>query len=242
MPGETIAAVRSVPCDDATSTTSPSRDAELRRGRRIDLDPAAPHRRRQRIRHLLQPRQVRERAVEERGRGIRAGSETDTDRASPSNCGSTNAERARVCRLLAPCRRARAGGKRSPPAALLLRLGPRVERLRRRRQRRRTSPSSISSKVCHGRSSGFASRRPISSSTSGVARVWCSGCITGGATLATAIIEPDSGTRLGPRFEERVIRQDQVRQDARLVEEAAEADDERNLLERLAHLPRRRAL
>src|SRR5262245_17668712 len=53
---------------------------------------------------------------------------------------------------------------------------------------------SISSKDAQGHSSGRWSFPLISISMSAVARVACSGRITGGATLATAVGEPDSGT------------------------------------------------
>ena len=54
---------------------------------------------------------------------------------------------------------------------------------------------SISSKVCHGSGglSGCASRPATCRSTSGIARVWWSGRIAGGASVATAIAAPDSG-------------------------------------------------
>ena len=99
---------------------------------------------------------------------------------------------------------------------------------------------SISSKVCHGSSSGSPSWRDTSSRTSGVARVSCSGFITGGATPSNGDHRSRLGRGFRPRFEERVIGQDQIRQDARLVEEAAEAGDERHLRQRLTQLPRRR--
>jgi hypothetical protein len=52
---------------------------------------------------------------------------------------------------------------------------------------------SISSNVCHGKSSGLASCLETSRRTSGVERVSCNGFITGGARPRTATIDPDSG-------------------------------------------------
>ena len=65
------AGARNVPCVDAISTRSPCAICELRRGLWIDLNPAAPHRGRHRVRQLLQPRQVRGRPIVERRRRVR---------------------------------------------------------------------------------------------------------------------------------------------------------------------------
>ena len=141
-------------------------DAELRGRRRIDLDPAAPHRRRQRVGHLLQPRQVRQRAVEKVRRGVRQEVEREllprrrrtaarrTSRARrgarrrrrgaapPSEAGSVPHQPPFSC----------ASVQASPPSA----AGGNAANV---------APS-ISSNVSHGRSSGVCRRRPTSSSTS----------------------------------------------------------------------------
>ena len=88
----------------------------------------------------------------------------------------------------------------------------------------------ISSNVFHGSATGFLSLPATSSSTSGVARVWCSGRIDRPARVRHRRRRARLGQAVGPRFEERMVGQDQIRQHARLVEEAAEAGDERNLL------------
>ena len=241
MPGEDHRRARSVPCVEAISTTSPSRDAEPRGRRRVDLDPAAPHRRGQRVRHLLQPRQVRQRAVEERDEGygrkwngilLRVAVELRLRRPARRAAFAVAAPRWR--------RHGQRRRQRAPPAALLLRLASTRRRPRRPRAASRTWRPSISSNVCHGsverrlqRAADFEQH------------------VRRGARL---VQRPHHrrrharhghqrarlGHRLDPRFEERVIRQDQIGERARLVEEAAEADDVRHLLERLAHPPRRR--
>ena len=197
-------------------------------GRRIDLDPAAPHRRRQRIGHLLQPRQMRQRSIEERARGIRQ----QMKRILLRRRRRTAARRRPAS---GPTGRRRCGDrdgrrKRSPPSALLLRVRPRVSARGRGRERHERRGQHFIERLPRQLRAASQAGAPTSSSTSGVARVWCSGFITGGATPTTAIVEPGFGHGLGPRFEERVIGQDQIRQHARLVQEAAEADDERDLL------------
>ena len=49
---------------------------------------------------------------------------------------------------------------------------------------------------------------------------------------------PRLGHDVRPRFEKRVIRQDQIGEDARLVEKAREAGDERHAFQRFPHAPR----
>ena len=70
MPGERIAGARTLPCCEAISTRSPCSIFRLLRGLGVDFDPARPHRRGEHVRHLLQPGQVRERAIAERLRGM----------------------------------------------------------------------------------------------------------------------------------------------------------------------------
>ena len=187
------ARARSSPARAATPATSgPPRRSPCampsRAGRRgIDLHPAAPHRRRERVGHLLQPRQVRQRSVEELRTTDTAGSGTDTAAASPSNCGSVNGKRCErthrprcALSMTAAIRR-----QRAPPSALLLRVGPGVGLGARRGQRRERGGKHLLEGLPR-QIQRARSRRPISSSTSGIARVSCSGFITGGATLATA--------------------------------------------------------
>ena len=162
-------------------------------GLRIDLDPAAPHRRRQRIGHLLQPRQVRERSVEERLRRVRQ----EVERILRRRRRRTAARRtSRVARFAAGSRRRRARVARRLPR----RQFP-TSRPASARSPRRPSPRRVERRLEHlvvasataGRAASSACCA-TSSSTSGVARVWCSGFIAGAATLATATIEPDSGS------------------------------------------------
>ena len=216
-----IAGARSVPCADATSTTSPCAMPSVRGGLRVDLDPAAPHRRRHRIRHLLQPRQVRERAVEERLRRVRQ----EVERILRRRRRRTAARRtpSGSSALLRAGRRAqpRSGRQRSPPAALLLR-----RRSTRRSSTRRGSAEivavSISSKVSHGRSSGFAAcRADLEQHVRRRARL-----VQRPHRRRRDAGHGDHRSRFGrgvdPRFEERVVRQDQIGEHARLVEEAPE--------------------
>ena len=72
------------------------------------------------------------------------------------------------------------------------------------------------------------------SSTSGMARVSCSGRTAGGARLATACERARLGHAVEPGLERRVVGQDQVGLGAGLVNEAAEADDVGNFGEGFA--------
>ena len=193
MPGESTAAVCSVPCADVTSTTSPSRDAELRGRRRVDLDPAAPHRRRQRIGHLLQPRQVRRRAVEERRRGVRQEVERDTAARRRRTAAPTTTASAATARSARGAAASAAGSvPHQPPfSCASVHASESGEAARERRER---GGQHLLEGLPRQVQRPAQEPRPTSSSTSGVARVSCSGFITGGATLATATIDPDSGT------------------------------------------------
>ena len=70
MPGDTSAGARSDPCVDRDLDDVALGNPQARGGLRIDLHPAAPHRRRHHVRQFLEPRQVRERAVEKRLRRV----------------------------------------------------------------------------------------------------------------------------------------------------------------------------
>ena len=69
-------------------------------------------------------------------------------------------------------------------------------------------------------------------------RVSCRGRTAGGARLATAWNEPDSGYAVEPGLERRVVGQNQISLGAGFVDEAAEADDVRNFGEGLAYRAR----
>ena len=199
------------------STRSPCAMLQLLRGLRVDLDPAAPHRGRQRIGQLLQPRQVRRRAVVERLRGVGQ----EVERILSSRRRQTRGSR--VPRLRpADCAELRTAllTVRAAVAGAAPTCATSSGRLPRQRDRRLQLAAT-------------------SSSTSAVARVWCSGFIAGRPTSSPPRSRP-TRARVDPRLEERMIRQDEIGEGARVVDEAAEADDERNLEQRLAHLPRRR--
>ena len=203
------------------------RDAEPRGRLRIDLDPAAPHRRGQRIGHLLQPRQMRSRSVEERAATRTAGSGTDT---APRR------------RRIAARDRGRSAGRRRLPAA-----APATARACRSSSTHRSSAAESRDScqhlvdVFHGSGAAAASSLPrdleqhVRRRARLVERLHRrAGHARDGRDRARF------GRGVDPRLEERVIGQNQIGQHARLVEEAAEAGDERHLLERLADLPRRR--
>ena len=95
-------------------------------GGRVDFHPAAPHRGRERVWHFLQPRQVRERAIQKGVRGVgqemkwillRAAVELRSDKRQ--RCGRS--------RPAGRARRREAGRQRSRPDAFRLRVGPCVD-------------------------------------------------------------------------------------------------------------------
>ena len=170
MPGDTIAGA-SAACPETTRLRRCRRRAmpSVRRRRRVDLDPAAPHRRRQRIGHLLQPRQVRQRSVEERARRHTAGSEAETAGVAVEL--RLGERRAAASARPAPLGVASAAGSvpHQPPFSCAS-----VHASQRRRRQaapmndsRRASPR----RSRHGRVERLRQRRPTSSSTSAVARV-----------------------------------------------------------------------
>ena len=137
--------------------------------------------------------------------------------------------------LASPSKRRRrpTGGRRARPAASRRPAAAR-QALRRRRLQ-------ISSKVFgSGESIGFARPRDTSSNTSGVERVSYSGRITGPNYDGDGLRRSALRRRIDPRLEERVIRQDQIRERAGFVDERSEADDERHALQRVGDLPCRR--
>ncbi len=193
-PGDSTAAVRNVPCADVTSTTSPSPMPSFAAVAGIDLDPAAPHRRGQRIRHLLQPWQMRGEPSRNVVRRIRQEVEGILRRRRRrTRCDAADGARAAGLRGRRPA--TSAGGQRphQPPfACASVHASPPSAHRRQRGERRRQHLVERLPRQLERRSRP----RPISSSTSGVARVSCSGRITGGATLATASTSP---TRAPPR-------------------------------------------
>ena len=171
-------------------------------------------------------------------RGVRQEVKRDTAPASPSNCGSANADGARARPAPRPAARPPAARgsvphqppfscasvHASPPSAAGRQRGERgAEHLLEGLPRQRRAASAGAGRP---RAARPASRASGAAAASPAAPRW-----------PPPSSEPDSGTASDPRFEERVVRQDQVGERAGLVEEAAEAHDERHLLERLAHPP-----
>ena len=213
---------------------SPFRDAQAQRRRRIDLHPAAPHRARDRIGHLLQPRQMRRRTVAELRRGVRQEVERILLRVAIELRRRRTRPRSRRAATEPPASRlAAADVPHQPPfpapPSTHRRLRPRrkrrerrakhlLERLPRQVHRLRQPPPDLEQHVRHR---ARLVQRPHDR----------------GATLTTGTQRPRFRHGIDPRLEERVIGKNQIRQRARLVEEAAEAGDERHLREGLANLP-----
>src|SRR5687768_14834738 len=191
MPGEMTAAVRRLPCWDVTSTMSPS--LIPRRAAVVGLISI----------QLLHIAEVSGSGIScSHGRCAVEPSRNWFDgygrkwngywSAAPSNSGSTNAaEPAPPPATGAAVASAAGSVPHQPPfswASVHVSIPSLID------GSAANDAANTSSNVCQGSSTGICSRRPRSSSTSGIARVSYSGIITGAATLATDTSDPDSGS------------------------------------------------
>ncbi len=146
MPGVITADERSVPCGEVTSTRSPVPIPSLAAVAGIHLHPAAPHRGGQRVRHLLQPRQVGGGSVVEGRRRVRQEVEGELRRVAVElRLDERRRGRARAGRRSR--RRGRRGARatcptsRPSPAPRSTHRRPRQPAAARRRWRRARPPS-----------------------------------------------------------------------------------------------------